>query len=99
MTLDIEGAPSQEEIAAVNEHGSNRIRQWKTRSFYAGISFLLSVGIDIPFSAGMPLHKHWNTVSGVLFLVTMASFLAAVYCSGLWWGAWSQLREFKKTYS
>ena len=97
--LDIDDAPSQEEMAAVRQHAGMRVRRCRKKSLYAVIGLLLSIGLDVPFSAGMPLHRYWDKVSGVLFFVTMAAFLTAVYCFALWWGAWSQLRDLEKTYS
>ena len=33
-----------------------------------------------------------------LVLLSMAMLLVFVYCNALWWGAWSQLREYEKAY-
>ena len=97
MTLNIEDAPSNEEISASKRDAKDRFRLWRQRLIYSGIGLLISVGANVPFSAGMPLHA-WNTFGNALVLLTMALFLVFVYCAALWWGAWSLLRDLKKTY-
>jgi hypothetical protein len=98
MTLDIENAPSDEEIRAGKQIARARVRSWMKRSLYSGCALLLSIGADVPFADGMPLHA-WNILATILFLLTMAIFLVTVYCVAMWWGSWTILRDLEKTYS
>ena len=98
MALNIEDAPSNEEILASKRDARARVRLWKKRSAYSVIALLLSCAVVAPFSKGEPLQAYVEPFARILVYVSMALLLVAVYCVALWWGAWSLLRDLEKTY-
>jgi succinate dehydrogenase hydrophobic anchor subunit len=99
MTLDIENAPSDEEIRAGKQIARARVRSWMKRSLYAVIVLFLSCAAVSFFLYGHPLHAYWDSFGKYLILLSMALLLVAVYCVAMWWGSWTILRDLEKTYS
>ena len=92
MTLDIEEAPSNEEITSAKRTARERIRVWQRRTFYSAIALLLGCATVVPFSDGMPLHAYGEPFGNIAVYLSMALLLVLVYCGALWWGAWCVFR-------
>jgi hypothetical protein len=99
MTLDIENAPSEEEILDAKQDAKTYLSLWRKRALCSAVAFFLSCAFVHPFLAGQALHAHWESFGKYLLLLSMA-LLPAFACSvGLWWTAWKQLRDLEKTYT
>lgn len=98
MTLDIEDAPSNEEVASAERTARERIRTWRRLTLYSTIALVLSCATVVPFSDGEPLHAYWEPFGTIAVYFSMALFLVLVYCCALWWGAWSILRDLQRVY-
>jgi hypothetical protein len=98
MALDIDDAPSKDEMLAVMDHARQRLKLWRRRGLLSSLIFALCCGSVYPFLEGSPLHSYWDMIGKYLVLLSMAMLLVFVYCNALWWGAWSQLREYEKAY-
>lgn len=98
MTLNIEDAPSNEEILASKRDASERVRLWRKRSIKSLIALFLSCAAVVPFSQGHYLYAYWDSFGKYLGILVMGVFFIAVYCTALWWSAWSLLRDLEKTY-
>ena len=99
MIFDIENSPSKEEITAVLRHQKSRIQHCKKRALFSSIVLLLLIATTSLFLAGMPLHSLWDRIGKYFLLITYAGLLWALYSVLLLGGAFSQHRDFKKTYS
>jgi uncharacterized membrane protein YcjF (UPF0283 family) len=98
VSLNIEDAPNQEEIAAVLENARERLRLWGKRMLIATMAWLLSCAAVWLFTTSGPWHAYWRTVGVVFLLVAEGLMLVFVYCFGLWMTAWFMLRSLRKTY-
>jgi hypothetical protein len=96
MTLfDAESPLSDEEMIEVRQYASERISLWRKRALYSISGLLLSCASVIPFSKGHFLQAHAE-FGRLLVYVSMALFVACVFCVGLFWSAWQALRDVEK---
>lgn len=99
MILDIENSPSVEEITTVLRYQELRIQHWKKRTLFSSIVLLLLIGTTSLFLAGMPLHFLWEHIGKYFLLITYGALLWVLHSALLLCGAFSQHRDFTKTYS
>jgi hypothetical protein len=99
MTLDIENALSEEEVLEAMEDAERYLSLWQKRALCSTAAFFLSCALVYPFLAGQALHAHWESLGKYLLLLSMALLPVFACSAGLWWSAWSQLRDLEKTYT
>jgi hypothetical protein len=99
MTLDIDDAPSKDEILLLQQKCRLRERMWRKRAINSIVAFLLSCASLYPFLEGHFLHAYWDILGKYLDFLSMTLLLVAVYCSSLWWGARGLLRDTERTCS
>jgi Na+/melibiose symporter-like transporter len=99
VALDIGNAPSQDEIRDYEEFAKARTQRCRGRALGSVIALVIAIAVNVPFSAGMPLHSHWQIAARFLMPVTMIAFLWCVYAVGLWWAYYADHHDFKKIYS
>jgi hypothetical protein len=62
----------------------------------AGVAFVVTTALVIPFLHGNPLQDHWNSVGKHLLLLWMGFFGVVVFEAGFIWVLWSSKRDFDK---
>lgn len=87
---------SREDLAAVQENAWFRLRTWRRRSLYALAALGVGCAAVVPFSAGNPLHDYAEPFGRMLVCLTLAAFIASLYCCLLWCGAWAALRDLRR---
>lgn len=87
---------SEEEVIAVRQNPTARLRFWKKRSLYSAVALFLSCASVTPFTSGHFLHADWEPLGRLLVYLSMGLFLWFVYCVALLWGAWSALQALCK---
>lgn len=97
MTLNIEDAPSNEQILLSKRNARARVKLWKKRSLYSALALAVSCVAEVPFAGGMPLHA-WDFLGSLIVFEIMGVSLIVVHCTTLWWYAWSILRYLEKIY-
>lgn len=99
MVLNIEDAPSEQEIreAAGNEKERLVRRRFRPFCFFGALLFYCSL-VD-PFLAGHSLHVHWKSFGLHIAFPTVVAQPTSVNCAALWWGACSLLRNLEGLYS
>jgi hypothetical protein len=68
----------------------------KRRSLYVSTAFVLALAIPIPFLAGFPLHKYWDTIGKFILLFCMGLLVVLVWQLGTTWVIWQYLRDIEK---
>jgi hypothetical protein len=97
MLFDETESPlSEEELSAVKENATSRLRLWRKRGLLSTGALFLSCSGVYPFLQGNALHPYWDSVGKYLVMLSMVLLLVFVYCVGLWWGAWQALRDLDK---
>jgi hypothetical protein len=96
MTLDIEDAPSREEIRLALEDARASLGVWRFRTLCAAAAWLFCCAAIYPFLAGHFLHAYWESIKFLVFLPTMIAPLTLTICAITWWGAWSDVRSLKR---
>jgi hypothetical protein len=49
-----------------------------------------------PFLKGHPLHEYWESFGKYLVLLSMATLVVFVLCTGFFYSAWQALRDVEK---
>jgi hypothetical protein len=80
MTLDIENAPSEEEILEAKQDAKAYLVLWRNRALCSAAAFFLSCALVYPFLEGQALHAHWESSGKYLLLLSMA-LLPVFACS------------------
>jgi hypothetical protein len=96
MVLDIQDAPSQDEIREAIQDVREALERWRFRTICAAGFWLLCCAVAYPFMAGHSLHAYWESVKLLIFLPTTVAPLALTICAISWWGASSSIRSLKK---
>ena len=98
MNSGIGSALGDEDIVQLQKRTRSREQAEKKRAITSVAALLFSVGANVPFSSGRPLHS-WNKVGTLILFSTMLLFLVAVYRSAIWWGALGVRRQVERTFS
>jgi uncharacterized membrane protein len=96
MVLDMENAPSQDEIREAIGDAIESIDRWRFRTFCAAAAWVLCCAAIYPFMAGHSLHVYWDSIKFLVFLPTLIAPVALIFCAISWWGASSDVRSMKK---
>lgn len=96
--LDIDGAPSGEEIRSAIEGTRAEMRKWKGRTGWALLCFAVSCGFVVLISDLGPFHSAWKTFGLAMIVVWLALLLVLVYCGAMWWSMRAALRDMERTY-
>jgi hypothetical protein len=99
MVLNIEDAPSEQEIREAAGNAKERLVRRRFRPFCSFGALLFYCALVDPFLAGHSLHVHWKSFGLYLAFPTVAALPASVHCAALWWGARSLLRDLEGPYS
>jgi hypothetical protein len=83
--------------SAIGQELKVYINRWRRRSIYAGVAFLASAGIVVPFLYGNFLHAYWNDVGVYLVMLSMVLITVFLFCFGTMCSFWIQLRETRKS--
>jgi len=98
MTLDIDDAPSEEEIERSIRDAQLQTKRWRGRTGWALVCFAVSCGFVVLISDLGPLHAQWRAFGLATIVVWLGLLLVLVYCGALWWGSWDILRGLEKTF-
>lgn len=98
MTLNIEDAPSNEQILLSKRNARARVKLWKKRSLSSAAGFFLNCAVVASFLFIEPLHAYWDSFGKYLVILAGGVSFIVVYCTTLWWYAWSILRYLEKIY-
>jgi hypothetical protein len=93
---DDESPLGDEDMAEVRQYARERIGLWRRRSLYSIAALLLSCASVTPFSKGHSLHAHAEPFGRLLVGLSVALFVASVFCIGLFWAACQALRDVEK---
>jgi uncharacterized membrane protein len=96
MVLDIENAPSQDEIREAIGDAIESIDRWRFRTFCAVAFWVFCCVVIYPFMAGHSLHAYWQSIKFLIFLPTLIAPVALTFCAISWWGARSDVRSLRK---
>lgn len=95
--FEADDSPSSgEELAAVRQNAGERLRRWKQRSALSGLAFLVSCLSVSMFLTGHSLHVYWESFGQYLVYLSMGLLLVFLYCTLLFWGAWTTLNDLRK---
>jgi hypothetical protein len=94
--LDIEDAPSQEEIREAHQDALASVERWRSRTIFAAGFWLLCCAIVYPFMAGHSLHAYWMTVRYLVFLPTLVAPLALTICAICWCASVSDVKSLHR---
>jgi hypothetical protein len=96
-TFDFDEKPlSLEEIEEIRHHANNLLGKQKKRAVIATICFIASCSAVVPFLAGNPLHRYWETVGKYILLLSMGLLIPFGICVGWAWSAWVYVRDVRK---
>lgn len=98
MVLNIDDAPSQEEVREAARDATEQLDRWRFRSFSSLTGWLCSCALVYLFLAGHSLHAYWRPFGIIAFYVTLGVLLSFIYCAVMWCTTWSFLRDLRKTY-
>jgi hypothetical protein len=95
--FEADDSPSSgEELAAVRQNAEERLRFWRQRSVLSGLALLVSCLSVSMFLTGHSLHAYWESFGKYLVYLSMGLLLAFLYCTLLFWGARTALRDLRK---
>lgn len=80
-----QGARQDDSLASVRKH--------RRRTILAGVGFLATAMLSIPFAKGNSLHGYWNSVGQYELLLCLLFFIAFVLEAGFTWVLWSTKRD------
>jgi len=80
--------PSRQVDTAIRKH-----RRW---TIVAGIGFLVTAALVVPFFKGNAWYEYWNSVGEYLLLLCLLFFIAFIFEAGFSWVLWSAKRDVDK---
>jgi hypothetical protein len=81
------GRPS-DSAASIRKH-----RRW---TIVAGIGFLVTAVLVVPFFKGNALHDYWDRAGQYLLLLCLLFFIALIFEAGFTWVLWSTKRDIDR---
>ena|ERR1700729_600044 len=94
--FDSESPLSNQELLEVMQYAKEHIGLWRRRSLYSAVAHLLSCASVYPFLKGHPQHEYWESFGKYLVLLSMATLVVFVLCTGFFYSAWQALRDVEK---
>lgn len=97
MALNIDEAPTADELRLIVKRSHSRIVLWRQRTRVFASATLLGILILLPFLDHGPLNRQFDPLGVVLVWVTLALLLLTVNCGAFWYYAWQFDRDVRRT--
>jgi hypothetical protein len=89
---------TQQDIAKFERYAAMQLRRRVRSAARAALILLVSVLFLLPFTAGHPLNKYWNTARFLVY-VTLACFLWFFMTCMFVWSEWQSARETRRDFA
>src|SRR5579862_4976756 len=73
-----------------------RLRKWKRRTTWLGISLAISIAAVVPFLKGHSLHEQWDVAGKKILILSMCLLVGFMYAAGITYTCWLYLKSVKR---